>query len=137
MKTLLRPPTIETASFWEACRAGRLQLRCCAACAHVFYYPRLYCPRCGAADIGERDAQGLGTIYSFTRVHYSPFGDYWKDQLPYTVVQVDLVEGVRMLSRLISPEGLQPRIGQAVWLRFEPVGEGMRLPVFELEPDPS
>lgn len=137
MKTLLRPPTIDTASFWEACRTGRLQLRCCAACAHVFYYPRLHCPRCGAADPREREAQGVGTIYSFTRVHYSPFGDYWKDELPYTVVQVDLVEGVRMLSRLISSDGLQPRIGQAVRLRFEPVGEGMQLPVFELEPDPS
>ena len=137
MKALLRTPTIEAVSFWQACREGRLQLQACGTCQHVFYYPRLFCPRCGSSELSPREAAGRGVIYSFTQVHYSPFGDYWKDEVPYFVVQVDLIEGVRVLSRLICPADSRPAIGQAVQLIFVEIDKDMKLPVFELEDQPE
>ncbi|MGE0799612.1 MAG: Zn-ribbon domain-containing OB-fold protein [Lautropia sp.] len=132
MKTLLRPPTVETAAFWQACREGRLLLQGCSRCGHVVYYPRLHCPRCGARELTAREAAGDGILYSFTQVHYSPFGDHWQDEVPYWVVQVDLAERVRMLSRLLPPASGRPRIGDAVRLTFVPVDDGMLLPAFQL-----
>lgn len=137
MKALLRTPTIETVSFWQACREGRLQLQACATCRHVFYYPRLFCTRCGSSELSPRDAEGRGVIYSFTQVHYSPFGDYWKDEVPYFVVQVDLIEGVRVLSRLICPADMRPAIGKAVELVFVGIDKDMKLPVFRIAGQPE
>jgi uncharacterized OB-fold protein len=133
MKALLRTPTVEAVPFWQACREGRLQLQSCNDCRHTFYYPRLFCPRCGSSSLSPRDAEGAGVIYSFTQVHYSPFGDFWKDEVPYFVVQIDLIEGVRVLSRLICPPDTRPHIGQAVRLTFVAVDNDMQIPVFQPE----
>lgn len=132
MKTLLRPPTVDTAAFWQGCQNGELLLQVCAACQHVGYYPRLHCLQCGGRKLSQKPAQGRGTIYSFTQAHYSPFGDHWKDEVPYWVVQVDLVERLRILSRLDAPASAQPRIGDPVQLTFVPATDGMLLPVFQL-----
>jgi uncharacterized OB-fold protein len=42
---------------------------------------------------------GAGTIYSATVVHH-PVSDLLNDLVPYTVVLVDLAEGVRVVSLL-------------------------------------
>src|SRR3989304_3427326 len=108
---ILPSPTNETAPFWEGCNRSELLLCACEACGHVFYYPRLYCPKCGSEKLAWRASEGRGTLYSFTRVGVSFYGKKWESQIPYTLVLVDLDEGPRMLSRLVGPGPATAQIG--------------------------
>jgi len=74
---------------------GVFEIQKCGSCgAHVFH-PRVICPACGSADLEWIAPTGRGTIYARTIVRRKPErgGDY-------TVVLVDLQEGVRMMSRV-------------------------------------
>jgi len=129
-----QPVNKDSAAFWAACDVGVLTLRHCRSCDHLFHYPRLCCPRCGAQDLDWTPAAGTGVIYSHTTVHVPFGGPAWDDQLPYTVILVDLSEGPRILSRL-SPE--QPRdvhSGDLVVVEFVRIGE-RSLPLFRLDHD--
>lgn len=130
---LLPRPTNETRPFWEGCNRGELLLAHCTACGHVFYYPRLYCPKCGSDRLGWKKASGRGVLYSFTHVHVSFYGPTWESQLPYTLVLVDLEEGPRMLSRLTGSREQTGRaaIGQALELDFVQV-EQQKIPYFRI-----
>ena len=131
---ILPSPTKETAPFWEGCNRGELLLSVCEDCAHVFYYPRLYCPRCGSEKLAWRASAGRGTLYSFTHVGVSFYGPTWESQLPYTLVLVDLDEGPRMLSRLIGKQHKEARIGDRLEVDFVEV-EKQRLPYFRIAGD--
>ncbi|MDP3316664.1 MAG: OB-fold domain-containing protein [Devosia sp.] len=77
---------------------------------HVFY-PRVAEPLTGATDLEWVEASGEGIVYAATVIRQrAPKSDY-------SVVLVDLKEGVRMMSRV---EGLPPeavRIGMRVRAR--------------------
>ena len=72
-------------------------------------------------------ASGRGTLYSYTIVRYSPFGNNWTSELPYCVVQVDLEEGVRMLSRLVEHDAATLRIGMPVEAVLVPADDGVNV----------
>jgi len=113
------------AHFWSGCAAGELRYQSCAACAALQPYPRIYCLRCGAADLEWRAAQGRGTVYALTRVERAP-SDEFRALLPYLIVLVDLDEGHRMMAH--GAPGLA--IGDRVGVRFFEHG-GRHLPRFE------
>jgi uncharacterized OB-fold protein len=76
------------------------------------------------------DAAGTGTIHSWTITHYA-FHPGWKGDLPYTLLTVDLPEGVRMnaQARGIPEEAL--RVGLPVKVAFDAVTDELTLPIFE------
>lgn len=131
LRAVLPEPTAASAPFWEACDRGELTLPVCQECGLIFFYPRIHCPACGSRRLGWRRASGRGTIFSFTHVAVSFHGPDWESQLPYSVVLVDLAEGVRMVSRLIGEGSAAVRTGDAVAFTF-PLIEGRRLPYVEL-----
>ena len=55
-RPLPTPITPEAKPFWEACRAEKLMLPRCEECGHVFFYPRILCPRCHSRRIGWMQA---------------------------------------------------------------------------------
>ena len=128
---ILPKPTVESAPFWEGCNRGELLLQKCGDCAHVFYYARLFCPKCGSRKLDWNAATGKGTIYSFTHVGVSFYGPQWASQIPYTVVLVDLDEGPRMVSRLVSEARAEAKIGDRVELELVEV-EKQKLPYFRI-----
>ena len=72
---------------------------------------------------------GEGTIYSFSTVYRPPSAEF-KDDVPYTVVLVELSEGPRMPR---TPVELAPdavRIGQRVQIIYDRVTEVITLPRF-------
>jgi uncharacterized OB-fold protein len=135
-KAVMAPATIDSAPFWAGCNQGKLLLQHCASCDTRFYYPRRLCPACGAAEPGWIESRGLGTIFSFSEVHTSFFGAEWNDELPYTVILVDLDEGPRMLSRLIGSNRTSVTSGARVVLAFVAVA-GQQLPFFRLAGEPA
>ncbi|WP_433994224.1 Zn-ribbon domain-containing OB-fold protein [Bradyrhizobium japonicum] len=63
---------------------------------------------------------------------HHPFHDGYRSDLPYTLVTVDLEEGVRMLARLHAPADTRLDIGMSVRLVFEKAKPGLTLPGFVL-----
>ena len=56
-------PTPETQPFWDGTKAGELRLQRCDACAHVYFPPRPFCPKCaepqGQLVRGQRPRDAL------------------------------------------------------------------------------
>ena len=51
-RPLPTPVTPEAKPFWDGCRTEKLMLPRCEECGHVFFYPRILCPRCHSRRIG-------------------------------------------------------------------------------------
>lgn len=132
--SLLPAPTVDNEAFWSGCDRGELTLPKCSACGRFSYFPRLLCPHCGSTSVSYAPATGSGTVFSFAHVGFSPFGGFWQQEVPYTVIRADLDIGVRFLSRLVGSGRENVRIGDRVAMRFAPVkGADRRIPVFVLE----
>lgn len=130
LRAILPQPTTATEAFWAACDEGRLMMTRCAACGHLFHFPRPFCIQCGSDDVALETVSGLGSIFSLTSVAMSFYGSTWQDQVPYTVILVDLDEGPRMASRLVGPDHGDASIGDRVRVIFPEI-DGQRLPFFE------
>jgi uncharacterized OB-fold protein len=103
--------------YLDALAAGRFEIQKCAACAKHVFYPRVLCPHCGAGELAWVAADGRGTVYSTTVVRRKP-----ADGGDYNVCLVDLAEGVRMMSRVVSIPPQNVKIGMAVKAR---IAEGL------------
>lgn len=125
------PHSATTARFWDACDEHRLILRHCVVCDRCFYYPRTGCPFCGSEDLDWRPSGGTGTIYSYSHVEMALGGPAWEAETPYTVILVDLDEGVRFTSRLVGHGRGDVRIGDRVSVTFVE-RDGQSLPCFAL-----
>jgi uncharacterized OB-fold protein len=122
-------PALPFAAFWQAARAGRLDVQRCSNCSQLRYFPAPLCPRCLSLDHVWQPVSGEGTLYAFTTVHRAPTAAMAKE-VPYTIAFVELAEGPRVMARLegIPPAGV--KIGEPVtfagvgdsgagpWLRF-------------------
>jgi uncharacterized OB-fold protein len=116
--------------YWEGIALGELRIQRCDTCSRTVFYPRSICPHCYSDQLSWIVASGKGTIYSYTVAHqaYGPFAE----DVPFVVAIVQLEEGVRMMTRIISATRERITIGAAVQVSFTPVGENLTLPYFRL-----
>lgn len=121
-------PDVETLPFWEGAQAGRLKIQRCTACSHAIFYPRLVCPACMAEEPEWIDVLGQATIHALTTVHRT--GAAFREDVPFAVALVDLAEGPRMMTRVLSDQPEALRIGDAVQVTFVEQPEGPPLPFF-------
>ena len=127
---LVPTPTADTQPYWDGLNEGRLRLQCCADCGKLRHYPRPVCDACFSMNSTWKDASGNGRVHSWTVTHHA-FHPGWKADLPYTLVTVDLDEGVRMQAQLRRLDASELRIGLPVRVAYEKATEGLTLPVFE------
>ena len=119
------PQTSELARpYWEAVAQGKLVLQSCSACGKVRHYPRLLCDACYSDAVTWLPSKAIGTIHSWTVAHHA-FHPAFAPELPYTLVTVDLDEGVRALGRWRSDVAMS--IGLSVQGAFEARQGGMDL----------
>lgn len=97
---------------------GQIMIQQCDSCSGHFFPPRLMCPNCGSAATTWREASGRGEIYSCSVVRRKPErgGDY-------SIVLVDLDEGVRMMSQVLDIAPDKVEIGARVSLGISQLGE--------------
>jgi len=94
------------------------------------------CPRCRSLEVDVVELRGVGTVYSFSIIHYppTPFFDY-----PVLAVLVDLDEGIRIVSNLVDvdPASIEGTslVGARVTVDWVPADGGAELPVFRLAED--
>jgi uncharacterized OB-fold protein len=103
-----------SAPYWEAANEERLVIQQCASCGTLRHYPRLLCDNCYSDAVEWREASGRGKLHSWTVCHHA-FHLSFAAELPYTLVTVDLEEGVRALGRW---QGGPLEIGTPVQGRF-------------------
>ena len=109
----MSPPSGPEQQYFDRIAAGRFEIQKCASCARHVFYPRVLCPHCGAGELGWVAPSGRGTVYSTTVVRRRP-----ADGGDYNVCLVDLAEGVRLMSRVVSLPPQDVKIGMAVRARI-------------------
>lgn len=115
--------------YWEAAGRHELRLPYCVPCESPFYYPRVLCPRCHSDAIEWREMSGRGVIYSYT-ISRRPAGPAFKEMTPYIVALVDLEEGPRLLTNIITSDFSALKISQAVRVVYEDLDGVIALPLF-------
>ena len=94
-------PDEDSAGYWTALRDHRILLQRCTSCGET-RFPRMPgCPQCGSDAFEDVEVRGTGHVYSWIVIH-RPLGGLTPEQLPRTIVTVELDEGCRVLGRLIS-----------------------------------
>jgi uncharacterized OB-fold protein len=117
----------ETEPFWSATLDDRLRLTKCDACGQVIWYPRPFCPQCGASCTSWIDAEGSGSIYAYTVIR-SGDGEY--RGLTYVLAYVELPEGPRLLTNIVSADIEDLYVGMPVEVVFERTDGPAALPRF-------
>ena len=118
------------ATYLDGVRSGKLVLQHCGGCGQHWHYPRPVCPGCGSDDWKWVDADGRGTVHSFTVVHRAPTPAL-KHLTPYVLAMIDLAEGARVTSMIIGDGALDVTINDPVRISFPTGPEGEAgMPVF-------
>ena len=119
------PPAVnpENQAFFAAATSGKLVLKFCDACGEFHHYPRAYCPHCFSEKTEWREAQGTGTIYTYSVLRRGV-------PEPYCIAYVTLDEGVSVMTNIVDCDLDSVRIGQKVKVVFIPTDGGPPVPMF-------
>ncbi|WP_398471950.1 Zn-ribbon domain-containing OB-fold protein [Tardiphaga sp.] len=100
------PPRISefTSRFWSALDKGILETTRCDACERFSFPPKPICPHCWSTTISWAGLIGTGRLYSQTVIHVPPA--VFKQESPYRVGIVDLDQGVRLATKILSDDPL-------------------------------
>lgn len=127
-KRFVPTPTPETQPFWDGCKEGELRLQRCSACAHAYFPPRPFCPKCASRKVEWFRASGRGFLYSYV-IHHRPAPGFTP---PYSIAVVELEEGPRMMTNIVeceqTPEALQ--LDMKVEVVMTKVSDTISLPLF-------
>lgn len=121
----------DTRPFWDAACEGKLKIKSCDECGRAHFYPRALCPHCHSDRLDWIEAKGTGEIYTFTIARRGA-GKAFEADAPYVVALIQLDEGPRMMSNVVTDDVESVRIGQRVRVVFAEAGEGVVLPKFAL-----
>jgi uncharacterized OB-fold protein len=90
----------------------------CGSCGAVTFPPEDVCPGCYRSDtIREVRLSSEGTLYSYTVIRSAPPGF----TAPYAVGYVDLPEGIRLFSQILTDRFEDLRIGMPLALVVGPL----------------
>lgn len=128
LKPLPRPKAISQ-PFWDAAKAGRLDLQTCTKCGNAQHPPRPLCLECWSGALEWKTASGLATIYSFTTAWRSSTKGF-RDETPYVVAIVETDEGARMTTNIVGCAPADVSIGMRVRAVFVRATDEITLPKF-------
>lgn len=118
-----------SAGFWEACARRELCIQACAECGARRFPPRLLCPACRSGVSTWPAVCGRARVFSYVVCH-PPVLPAFRERAPYAVLLVELEEDprIRLIGNLLDAPPEAARIGLAVEVCFEEVGDGVVLP---------
>jgi uncharacterized protein len=106
-----------SAPYWDGTRRGALVVQRCTGCGTLRHYPQVLCAACHSNGHDWTEVSGRGTVHSWTVCHHA-FHPAFADDLPYTLVTVDLDAGVRAMGRLDAVADGTLALGLAVRATF-------------------
>ena len=124
-------PDWDDRGYWEHCAEQRLCFQTCGACGIVRHPPGPMCAACHSTAVSWTDAPSEAEVYSYNVVHYAGHPAV-KARLPYVgaVVEFAGLPGVRLVTNVTHVEPAEMRIGMAVRLWWDDIGDGMFIPRF-------
>ena len=75
-------------------------------------------------------SEGKGKVYTYV-ITMQPVNPAFVDRLPWAVVDIELAEGVHMISNLVDCDPEEIAIGMEVKVVFEEVNDQITLPKFK------
>ena len=116
--------------FFAGAREERLMIQRCSACGTIMWPVKTRCINCLGPDLAWIQASGQGTLYSFALMHqiYHPG---FADEVPYNLAEVDLAEGLRIITNIVGCPNDQLRIGMPLEVTFEAITPEITLPKFK------
>jgi len=129
----LPPINDKSRRYWEAAKAGRLELPRCDNCGTFHTYFEPWCNKCGHEGVHWEQLSGRGRIWANCRFHKLYFASFEPD-LPYNVAMVELEEGPRMITNIVGlPTGALEEMpyGMEVEAVFERVNDEVTLVKFK------
>ncbi len=129
-QTWIPEPSEASKPFFDGASEGKLRLQVCKQCNTWAYPPATICANCGSHELAWRDASGRGTVYAHGRLA-RPYHPRHKDRLPLVLAQVDIEEGLRVMTNLVDVDPADVRVGDAVEVAFETFPDGGVIPVFK------
>jgi hypothetical protein len=130
LHALAPEPDADSSWFWEALTRDELLVPECRCCGRRFFPPLPCCPYCASTDVVPAHASGRGDVYSWVTIHVA-LDPAFADDVPYTILAVDLEGGGRMMGRLLDGVGADVHAGAPVLLTPYRVSE-LVLPGFQL-----
>jgi uncharacterized OB-fold protein len=88
----------------EALKQNKLLGLKCNACGAITVPPKMVCRQCAGTDLEIVQLKGSGKIRTFTTVFVAAEGR--EDEVPYTIVMVELDEGPWIMGNL---DGINPK----------------------------
>lgn len=129
-----KPLPILTATnvpYWEALRQHEVRLQKCLNCGEWIWPIAPYCQKCWEGEYEWTRVSGRGTISAWVRYHKA-FDPVYEADVPYNVIQVDLPEGVRLISNLVNTGSEDVRSGLPVEPVFDAVTSTVTLLKFQI-----
>ena len=116
--------------YWDAVKAGQLQLLRCHSCGHFIHYPRPICRWCASTDLAPEKISGRGSLYSYTTVMQAGH-PYFVDKVPYIigVMEIDEEPGVRLPGGIEAAEE-DLTCGMPLEVVFRTINPTLTLPYF-------
>jgi len=121
---------VESKPYWDACREHKLLLQRTRDGKH-FHYPRKFAPGTLSTDWEWVEASGEGTIYSYT-IAARGAGPAFAPEAPYVIAIIELKEGCRMLSNIVTKDVTGVKVGQKVKVVWDKLNDEITLPKFEV-----
>ncbi len=121
----------DTKFFWDGCNEHKLLFQKCEECGTVRWPAAYLCPKCLSEKTKIIESSGKGSLYSFVVFHRA-FHPSIEDKVPYVTAEVDLDEGVRLVTNISDSDGSDLKCGDKVSLVWEDC-DGYSKPVFKRE----
>ena len=118
--------------FWEGAKKGKLMLQKCVKSNNFFLYSRGHFGGSAEDAFIWVEASGKGTIYSYTISHIPGGSNYYIDKVPYIVACIELIEGARFISNIITNDLDKVKINEKVEVEFLKLNENITFPCFKL-----
>jgi uncharacterized protein len=95
--------TPESEFWWDGISDHKLHIQLCSDCGKNWFPPVYRCPYCSSKNWEWSKASGFGKVFSWTVVHRA-LHPAFIDDVPYTILTVQLEEGPKILGRLIPSD---------------------------------
>lgn len=115
--------------FFQGAREHRLMIQRCTDCGTAHWPVKSRCPVCLGAEIVWVQASGKGTLYTFSLVHQVAHPGF-ASEVPYPLAEIDLREGLRVISTIVNCSHADLRIGMPLEVTFEDISDEISLPKF-------
>lgn len=116
--------------FFTGAREQRLLIQRCSTCGTVMWPVKARCINCLGREVNWVQASGKGELYSFVLMHqvYHPG---FASEVPYNLAEVDLAEGLRIITNIVGCSHEELRIGMPLEVTFEVITDEITLPRFK------